>query len=519
MSVGEIYGENPVSLTNLSLSTCQLIMADRPSQVKMAVISEHQDIKDSIAKSDIDHRTNFNNARPGTENFPPKKKGTFKITSVKLNDTNDGDSMDDLDESHTDMTEEYSSEILDTSRATDYGQDTPSAAEDMPSISSQNNIVHVVADNVKEKTGADIHSRFRVVKIETKEPFHRGRWICHDYLDPHPSTSVSTEKSDTKVYAEDTRNDSGSSSAGSSIHYVHGVDDPAKNPLLAGATGTVHTLVQTQIPEGQQVSGTPENFQPIHPASVTAVNPPTSNNTASSVMSSIGYYTDSSQGQGINSMCQTTNRSQSHQSINSLVSADAVHSSSGSTQVGDLKSGSVQQNIPTSENQNVGNVHQQGVYMPHYSVGQPVHPMPGTSLYQNIQAPSHIASDSSTLHPSINKPIPVQDNGQGSTTYQTYVHLPQQIANPGVSQGVHTSESANLIDNKSPNVPVSNSDRSTPRDSVSSASMNPSSSDAFSGVLNKDLNVIQNQDGLSPALAAAVGDLHTPTREEDQRLV
>ena len=37
--------------------------------------------------------------------------------------------------------------------------------------------------------------RFRVVKIESSEPFKRGRWLCMDYLD-HPSVqqSISTRE-------------------------------------------------------------------------------------------------------------------------------------------------------------------------------------------------------------------------------------------------------------------------------------------------------------------------------------
>ncbi|RWS13675.1 TSC22 domain containing protein-like protein [Dinothrombium tinctorium] len=34
---------------------------------------------------------------------------------------------------------------------------------------------------------ADWHQRFKVVKMVSKEPFKRGRWLCMDFNDPPPS--------------------------------------------------------------------------------------------------------------------------------------------------------------------------------------------------------------------------------------------------------------------------------------------------------------------------------------------
>ncbi|ESP04953.1 hypothetical protein LOTGIDRAFT_156198 [Lottia gigantea] len=180
----------------------------------------------------------------------PKKRSTFKITSVTTTHTTpnsrggsgdltadvDGDSIDDLDESHT---EDFSSDIYDVSRATDLDQDVLLTPEE------------VIA---KEKP-SDNQSRFKVVKIETKEPFRRGRWYCHDFLDPENKT----EKQSEEITVH-----SGNSSAGNSVHYVHGVDDPSKNPLLAGGTGTVNTSSGGSN-EGS-IPGQTETFVPIHPA-------------------------------------------------------------------------------------------------------------------------------------------------------------------------------------------------------------------------------------------------------------
>ncbi|XP_030380580.1 protein bunched, class 2/F/G isoform isoform X1 [Scaptodrosophila lebanonensis] len=169
----------------------------------------------------------------GGGNRKPKTTSSFQITSVtvghpKLNTAGDtGDeSADDLDESHTD----------DNSRITDLENETPSMSEDTfskeevffannalsttapviptssqyglvvvdpigPSLGQtiqnvqvnvSDNIINVVSaavtpggtkkkDDIKETQHRS--ERFKVVKIESTEPFKRGRWMCMDYLD------------------------------------------------------------------------------------------------------------------------------------------------------------------------------------------------------------------------------------------------------------------------------------------------------------------------------------------------
>ncbi|XP_032529259.1 protein bunched, class 2/F/G isoform-like isoform X2 [Danaus plexippus] len=175
----------------------------------------------------------------------PRKISSFQITSVTVGSrvsTDAGeDSADDLDESHTD----------DISRVTDIENETPSYSEDTFSkddvfynassaslgcapvipTSSQYGLAIVGQDaNTNQVGGAvpnsnntevnDMHvsvtnagtgsiinlignskpqegmkeiqehvrnERFKVVKIESTEPFRRGRWMCMDYLD-HTTT-------------------------------------------------------------------------------------------------------------------------------------------------------------------------------------------------------------------------------------------------------------------------------------------------------------------------------------------
>lgn len=189
----------------------------------------------------------------GANNQCRKKTSSFQITSVTVgcrmsNDAGE-DSNDDLDESHTE------DNSVEHSRITDIDIETPSYSEDtfskedvffntsnaalgtapviptssqyglaiVPSegnnvnnsvndnnintldISSvtDNNIINLLSSNVKQDTDIrEVHShrneRFKVVKIESTEPFKRGRWTCMDYLD-HTSVNQPTAINSIKV--------------------------------------------------------------------------------------------------------------------------------------------------------------------------------------------------------------------------------------------------------------------------------------------------------------------------------
>ncbi|KAM0732477.1 Protein bunched, class 2/F/G isoform [Formica fusca] len=183
-----------------------------------------------------------------------KKTSSFQITSVTVgcrmsNDAGE-DSNDDLDESHTE------DNSVEHSRITDLDIETPSYSEDtfskedvffntshaalstapviptssqyglaiVPSEGSNvsnsvndsnintlditsvtdNNIINLLSSNVKQDSDLrEVHShgrneRFKVVKIESTEPFKRGRWTCMDYLD-HTSVNQPTAIGTPKV--------------------------------------------------------------------------------------------------------------------------------------------------------------------------------------------------------------------------------------------------------------------------------------------------------------------------------
>ncbi|XP_076647542.1 uncharacterized protein LOC143356055 isoform X2 [Halictus rubicundus] len=183
-----------------------------------------------------------------------RKKTSFQITSVTVgcrmsNDAGE-DSNDDLDESHTE------DNSVEHSRITDIDIETPSYSEDtfskedvffntsnaalstapviptssqyglaiVPSEGSSvinsvndsnintlditsvtdNNIINLLSSNAKQDADLrEVHShgrneRFKVVKIESTEPFKRGRWTCMDYLD-HTSVNQPTAIGTPKV--------------------------------------------------------------------------------------------------------------------------------------------------------------------------------------------------------------------------------------------------------------------------------------------------------------------------------
>ncbi|XP_053614668.1 protein bunched, class 2/F/G isoform isoform X2 [Plodia interpunctella] len=252
----------------------------------------------------------------------PRKISSFQITSVTVGSrvsTDAGeDSADDLDESHTD----------DISRVTDIENETPSYSEDTFSkddvfynassaslgcapvipTSSQYGLAIVGQDpNTNQIGGAvpnsnnsevtDMHvsvtnagtgiinlignakpqegmkeiqehvrnERFKVVKIESTEPFRRGRWICMDYLD-HTTTQPTAPNNNLDVTDTNTlpAPDSGVV-INDSLHDEMSNDLANKGPKdIQGNAPTVQQLEQTLQKQFPMASPGQSLTQPIN---------------------------------------------------------------------------------------------------------------------------------------------------------------------------------------------------------------------------------------------------------------
>lgn len=278
-----------------------------------------------------------------------KKTPSFQITSVTVGSrtSNDGgdDSADDLDESHTDDM----SDVIDNSRVTDIENETPSYSEDTFSkedvffnsstslgtapviptssqyglaivasegggniinapvacantisggevhvgVTDAGNVINLVGSVKPHETEMrDVHAhhagrneRFKVVKIESTEPFKRGRWLCMDYLDH----TVLQQQAVINVVRS---SDSGDSTTAGSVQYVgpdsgvvltdglmtlQSVDDSIisiDQPQLKPSAVTLqdqqalvaaqHQVTMTGLASGQNATG-PSNYPSVSP--------------------------------------------------------------------------------------------------------------------------------------------------------------------------------------------------------------------------------------------------------------
>lgn len=228
------------------------------------------------------NNNNNNNNNSGTS-MRKTKTSSFQITSVtvgtRTSADNGDDSADDLDESHT---------TDDNSRITDVENETPSFSDDTFSkedvffstnalgpqapvipTSAQYGLAIVAPTELSGVGGqslSDVHvsltdgginivggsnkldvdlnqrnERFKVVKIESTEPFKRGRWMCMDYLDH--TTMQPTANSDGKDVAT---NDSGVG--------------PSENHNDMDITESSNKVVHTEILSTQNILTTNPNL-------------------------------------------------------------------------------------------------------------------------------------------------------------------------------------------------------------------------------------------------------------------
>ncbi|XP_013095745.2 TSC22 domain family protein 2-like [Biomphalaria glabrata] len=221
---------------------------------------------ESVNITNVTNENDRNSNLSPSKSADPARKKTFKIISVKkggsgsgdLAGDNDGDSIDGLDESQT---EDLSSEFYDSSKATDLDMDF------------QDNLMPLTPDEVtssttivvKTKPDRDAQSRFKVVKIETKEPFRRGKWICYDFFDTAPASLVAVEKNGSRITDESiiTSALSGNLSSSSSVHYLHDVNDSSSNIYVSPFVPI--------SPAGTDGQVFPDVFVPIQPAPASQV--------------------------------------------------------------------------------------------------------------------------------------------------------------------------------------------------------------------------------------------------------
>ncbi|XP_014292870.1 protein bunched, class 2/F/G isoform isoform X2 [Halyomorpha halys] len=262
----------------------------------------------------------------------PRKKTSFQITSVIVGSrtSNDGgdDSADDLDESHA----EDISEVLDNSRITDLENETPSYSEDTFSkddvffnassslvsapvipTSSQYGLAIVATPENSESalnppdssgnsdtadtTGGDVTEsvinlgvvstkhdpemrdmhppaprteRFKVVKIESTEPFKRGRWVCMDYLDHNIAQKEQSQVSSAKIES-------------SECNIQVGIASEIPNSAPSDYTSSVNSVIevsplesQVPVPTEHINNCTPLNMQPNESSQVSSCQMPIS---------------------------------------------------------------------------------------------------------------------------------------------------------------------------------------------------------------------------------------------------
>ncbi|XP_056598346.1 TSC22 domain family protein 2-like isoform X2 [Triplophysa dalaica] len=255
--------------------------------------------------------------------MPAKKKSCFQITSVTQaqvganSATDDTESLDDPDESHT---EDVSSEIFDMSR-TDYEPEVcdRSSSEEtlnnvcetevqLPAVAPLNGGLGVrnalsvghqgaggaqaigvqqsgtsqppqVTNSSSSTTIASCTSRFRVIKLDhgSGEPFRRGRWTCTEYYEKDQEGSVTSRTVESMRHANVTElgadRDSGLGATVGSIMAQVGVSGQGPDASYEGSpfTSPLYSLEAHSFSIASQqitASGSPESFNKSMPASV-----------------------------------------------------------------------------------------------------------------------------------------------------------------------------------------------------------------------------------------------------------
>jgi len=143
------------------------------------------------------------------------RKGSFVITDIRQHD----EELDDVD------------------------QPTACEVSEMPKrplSSDEKSLSWVSAPEVDDVSSTDSNSRFRIVKIESRDRWHRGRWTCHDFADPpeHVKTEQTVESDD---------GTSSMSRNGPPIYYIPGVQDALRSPFGIVYSSGGHPILEPNL--------------------------------------------------------------------------------------------------------------------------------------------------------------------------------------------------------------------------------------------------------------------------------
>lgn len=151
----------------------------------------------------------------GVSSLVPAKK-PFHITRIVRRDSESEDVVNDEEEK---VAFNISNSEVDVMSISEENCNITMADHRLP-------LANILNKGIKQSEEDGVQSRFRIVKIESKGLFKRGRWTCRDFADP-PEAKAS-DVSETLS--------TGSSSAASPVFYVQGTG-PAVSQLIFYSEG------------------------------------------------------------------------------------------------------------------------------------------------------------------------------------------------------------------------------------------------------------------------------------------
>jgi len=151
----------------------------------------------------------------GVSSFVPTKK-PFRITRIVRRNSESEDVVNDEEEK---VAFNISNSEVDVMSISEENCNITMADHRLP-------LANILNKEIKQSEEDGVQSRFRIVKIESKGLFKRGRWTCRDFADPPEAKG--SDVSETQS--------TGSSSAAEPVFYVQGAG-PAVSQLIFYSEG------------------------------------------------------------------------------------------------------------------------------------------------------------------------------------------------------------------------------------------------------------------------------------------